>query len=137
MMRTIDMLIEFVQGPCIENQITIVEGRFLELANKILNQSIDGELIINEEIRGSDDLSESSSSSNEDLKPWMVEQLKNKCLILLISLLESQTDGKMVAKIMQYIPVESLANNLIRTFMRYVYLYDMEYKEEAFNHVRK
>ena len=33
---TIDTLIEFVQGPCSENQHTIVESKYLEYLNEIL-----------------------------------------------------------------------------------------------------
>lgn len=38
--NTLDMLIEFVQGPCLENQLTIIESEFLDLANQILSLRI-------------------------------------------------------------------------------------------------
>ena len=56
-------------------------------------------------------------------------------MILLISLLESQTDGTNVSKLMQYIPAENLANNLVNTFLNFVTLYGMDYVDEAFNHI--
>jgi RyR and IP3R Homology associated len=37
MLNTIEMLIELTQGPCKENQDTLLEGEFLELCNKILS----------------------------------------------------------------------------------------------------
>jgi hypothetical protein len=37
---TVDTLIEFVQGPCTENQITVVESKYLEHLNEILTDKI-------------------------------------------------------------------------------------------------
>lgn len=67
----------------------------------------------------------------------MNEQLKHKILILLNSLLESQTNGINVSKIMQYIPAENLANNLVNIFINYVTLYGTEYLDDAFGHVEE
>jgi hypothetical protein len=39
-MSTVDTLIEFVQGPCTENQITVVESKYLEHLNEILTDKI-------------------------------------------------------------------------------------------------
>lgn len=125
MINTIDMLIEFVQGPCKINQQTLLEGTFLELAYNIMNQGFESKA----------SMRNLGNSTNINLPAWMIEQLKHKCLILLLSLLESQSDSNSVVKIIQYIPAETLANNMINSFLNYVTLYGLTYQDEAFNHV--
>jgi len=121
--KMLDMLIEFVQGPCEDNQLTLIEGSFLEIAYEILS------LELNEK-------SYLVDPRSTGFEPWKVARVKNRCMILLLSLLEGNISQKIAFKLRQFIPEEILQENLSIAFRNHIKLYGLNYPQEALNHVK-
>jgi hypothetical protein len=133
-MATIDTLIEFVQGPCVENQHTIVESKYLEYVNEILMEKVPRIPEDRQDLDTSTVMTIKNILEEEGLTVWMKCHLKYKCMILLTSLIEMKTSDAIVRKIMQFIPKETLINLLIECFRGHLMLYDYRYSTEAFKH---
>ena len=83
--RCLDTINEFVQGPCSENQLTVVDSKFFEMASGILTREIP-EINEKETLSKNDyfkQLSHKHKSKylhKKELYPWMIVRLKYKVL---------------------------------------------------------
>ena len=75
-LKTLDTLTEWVQGPCEENQFAVADSKFLEVANYIFDPERDNEL---SEINTRLDVGESRGTP---IKKWQLQFLRFKCSIL-------------------------------------------------------
>jgi hypothetical protein len=102
-MRCLDTLTEFVQGPCSLNQQAIIDSKFLEIANSLLNTNIEkkkqssnsksnmSNISEDEGKRSVTVLSMSKAKSNRSnpkkvvnppqIHRWMLERIKYKVVI--------------------------------------------------------
>jgi len=126
MMQCFDTLTELIQGPCMENQLAVVQSNFPDLASNLL--SIDE--------RAQEMLSQlnKNQKSNTGLKKWQLAQLKYKCSITLLSLLEARKDNSNVHRMMKSLPIEVLSRNYIDIFRLFEIQYKGEYKQSIFLH---
>lgn len=76
MLKTLDTLTEWVQGPCEENQFAVADSKFLEVANFIFDPERDSEL---SEINTSLDVWDPRETP---IKKWQLQFLRYKCSIL-------------------------------------------------------
>ena len=58
-----------------------------------------------------------------------------KCMILVISLVELKTDNTVIKKIMRSLPLEILKKNIQRIYKRHKKLYGSKYVKESLKHV--
>ena len=71
-MQCLETLSEFVQGPCLENQTGVAESKFFEITGDIFSQS----------------QTYVPAENEQPLESWQIARIQNKCLILILSLLE-------------------------------------------------
>lgn len=81
-LRCLETLIEFVQGPCKENQMSLVDGKFFEVAEGILGLSPKKQEIklarrasMSSRLSSLGLMSE-SDRFNQPMEEWMIERLK-------------------------------------------------------------
>lgn len=68
----------------------------------------------------------------------MVARLQNKCLILILSLLEKRDvkgDNSIVKRIMRNLPMNVLERHLGKIFKKYEMIYGMDYVIESLKHL--
>lgn len=151
-MRCLDTLAEFVQGPCPENQIALLDSKFLEFAHEIFSKRIRPkvketvfEFNPNEDteiqmLKNAKEMElkrqQAMNKSAQELPPWMIARLKLKVIILVNSLLESRNSKQIVKRIMRSIPFEVLKKNVTEIYRLYKDMYGTKYTEEGFGHVR-
>jgi inositol 1,4,5-triphosphate receptor type 1/inositol 1,4,5-triphosphate receptor type 3 len=76
-----------------------------------------------------------SNVSENKIKLWQLEQLTYKCMILVTSLLELNTDNLVIKRIMRSLPLVVLKKNLILTFKKYKHMYGNTYSMDCLKHV--
>ena len=136
MLKCIDTLSEFVQGPCLENQVNVSDSRFFDVANDIFalkkKAGADGKSksIAGTSKAGGSKVGKSNASgfgdvvrTDEPVKPWMIARLQSKCLVLVMSLLEMRdvkTDkAGIIKKIIRNLPLYVLERHLDKMFKKY------------------
>ncbi|KAL4492562.1 hypothetical protein ABPG72_007675 [Tetrahymena utriculariae] len=159
MLKCLDTLIEFVQGPCIQNQNAIIDSKFFQFAEEILegydqkkhekkrltyfqssnmlNQSMNSftrSFAQRSSTKTKTILSHIAQKSNTQLKPWMLEQIKYKTMILVTSLLEMNSEPQVIKRIMRSLPLEVLRKNLIQVYRKHKKLYQEQYIIQCFGH---
>lgn len=124
-----ETLTEFIQGPCFENQVEIVNGGFIEIASELL--AIDEST---NPIRNYRSLSLKVDFSDEDctyqLAGWMISHLKYKCLITIISLFEGRKDNFVNTWVIRTLNLEILQENIKKVYFNYLEFYG----EQVFHH---
>ena len=65
----------------------------------------------------------------------MLERLKYKCMVLVSSLLELNSDNMAIKRIMRSLPIEILKDNLIHVYKNYKEQYGSDYHGDALNHI--
>jgi hypothetical protein len=109
-------LTELVQGPCTENQVAVSESKFFDVANEVFtpNKNIKAQQKeVNPNLK---------SQGSLPLTTWMVERIRNKCLILLNSLLESRAineQNSVLKLIMRNINIAVLEYHLAKIYSKY------------------
>ncbi|EGR30673.1 MIR domain protein [Ichthyophthirius multifiliis] len=150
MIKCLDTLNEFVQGPCLENQIAVSESKFFEIANDIftIKRNIQ-ENPISQQItmKSKESLKQSITQkknqkikSNEGLENWMIYRMQNKCLILILSLLEMRyinENNIIIKKIMRNLPLSLLEPQLVEIYKLYQAAYGENYQEECLEYLSK
>ena len=143
MSQCFDTLTEFIQGPCSENQISIIEGQFLDIAVNILSYNEQSNLLERYPSLQTDDTSavaydEEVLQENDQrtyLHGWMISHLKHKCMITLHSLLEGRSDNYVVTHMIRKFHLELLKANLLSYYENYERRYKPGYYyEDLFGH---
>jgi len=80
-------------------------------------------------------LNKNQNKADTGLKKWQLAQLKYKCSITLLSLLEARKDNSNVHRMMKSLPIEVLSRNYIDIFRLFQIQYKGEYKQSIFLHV--
>ena len=137
-----ETLTEFIQGPCLDNQVEIINSNFIEIARDLLSidessssvyRSLVQESVVTEEA-----IPTQISDFAEDTQTmpgWMIAHLKFKCLITVLSLFEGRKDNLVRTRTIRAINIEILKENLKFVYSQYLTYYrDNEYDEEMFNH---
>jgi hypothetical protein len=115
---SIRALVEFVQGPCPDNQREIASATFFEIANYIVMLPF---LF--------DDAA--SHEKRQLINNFQISQLKKECATLLLSLIEQQdATSSIVARMRQHITEEHLLSNLYYTYYAFMKESDGDYTEE-------
>ena len=142
--QCLDTLTEFIQGPCMKNQESIIDGKFLELASTLLaldeNSSNCTTYEIIKKAEFLDETLEKVPSEEEDPKcwtGWMVAHIKYKCMITILSLVEGRTDTYVITRLTRAFNIEILKENLKSIYIAYVGLYKSKYyNNNIFNHTK-
>ena len=70
---------------------------------------------------------------------WMIERLKYKVLVLILSLLEMREtigpEAIILQRIMRSLPVNVLEKNMCRVFKKFKKMYQMEYTIDSLEHI--
>lgn len=67
---------------------------------------------------------------------WMLERLKYKCMVLVSSLLELNSDNTAIKRILRSLPIHVLRNNLITIFKKHEKMYKkIGYNKDSLGHV--
>jgi hypothetical protein len=121
---SIRALVEFVQGPCPENQREIATATFFEIANHIITLPF---------------LFDDAGADKKHLmNNFQISQLKKECATLLLSLMEQQDiTSSMMARMRQHITEEHLLFNLYYTYYAFTKESDGDYTEELLFEVRR
>jgi len=148
--KCLDTLNEFVQGPCTENQLALIDGKFFEVVLGLLTKEKTGPKQkdrprlskANNGIKRANTnyvLSYSASSIDnpaiytKPLDPWMRERLRYKVLILVNSLME-RSHSSVVKRIMRALPLEVLKKNITTVYKKYKAMYKDKYTMDCFKH---
>ena len=125
-----ETLTEFIQGPCFENQVEIVNGGFIGIASDLfaIDESTDP-------IKNYRNLSlKVDPTDDEDfthqLAGWMISHLKYKCLITIISLFEGRKDNFVNTWVIRTLNLEILQENIKKVYFNYLDFYG----EQVFHH---
>lgn len=73
--------------------------------------------------------------SDAPIERWMLERLKYKCMVLVTSLLELNSDDMAIKRIMRSLPIEVLKENLISVYKKYHKMYGDEYTSDCVGHI--
>lgn len=118
---------ELIQGPCIENQKFLMQGRMMDTVGKLL--AMDEFYLIEAERR------ELGINLPEDhLRPWMIAKIKHQCSITLISLVECRLDNVVLTKMYTNLK-KFLFDNIISFYINFKQIYNKVYNEDALEHV--
>ena len=161
MILCLEVLTEFIQGPCIENQIAIIEAKLVETASEILSLEVSHEVFREQKARGevkerergrkkgflgvdhhirrgtgksSLVVSGVQEEEKEKLDPWMISRIKYNFSLALMSLLEGPKNVEIRRKMMKILNAEVLCSNLVLTKQRFTELYGGKYSDEGFLH---
>lgn len=131
MIQCFDTITEFVQGPCIDNQIALFQANFLDMASNLL--TVDE--IVDELDRN---IAKSQLVDDEDavapFPRWMQSRLKYKCSITLLSLLEARTSNDIVIRLIKSLNLDMLKRNIVDIFHMFQKNYKEDYCQEIFLH---
>lgn len=127
--QCLDSLTEFVQGPCQENQACIIAGSFLDSAVVLLGLDEQGNGQQYEDL----ETQQASKQSNDPLKPFMVAQLKMKCMITVHSLLEGHQDPFILSRLQRALHLQLLTSNINHFFSYFEVDHPVDaYEEDMF-----
>ena len=140
-----ETLTEFIQGPCFENQVEIINSYFIEIASDLL--SIQENLESNETFRTyhctivekeeNTIKTDESISQFDQLQGWMISHLKLKCLITIISLFEGRKDSTPSTRIIRSLNLEILQENIKNVYLNFKRYYkESSFHDEIFNHIK-
>ena len=120
MSQCFDTLTEAVQGPCIANQNTIIDGPFLEIATSLMSYDENTPT----PMKYSSLVTERNAFADTDtekkyLTGWMIAHLKYKCLITVHSLMEGRIDSVIVTRVIRAINLEILKENIVSFYVGY------------------
>ena len=136
--QCLDTLTEFIQGPCKENQIEIIDSKFLEISGRILSYDEKSDSMTKYRILQEEILSQTASThefSGNCLKGWMIAHLKYKCLITLLSCLEGQTGSYVITRMIRSLNIEILKENIMSFYFSYTEMYPAGYYDhDLFDH---
>ena len=143
MSQCFDTLTECIQGPCLENQVEIVDCGFLDVAVNVLsyNERSDSlerfpSLTSDEAVTVTfDEELLHDSHQTTYLHGWMISHLKHKCMITLHSLLEGRTDTYVITHMIRKLHLELLRTNLLSYYQNYATRYKPGYYyQDLFGH---
>ncbi|CAD8066638.1 unnamed protein product [Paramecium sonneborni] len=153
-MNTLETLTELVQGPCSQNQQDIIDSLFLDVASNYLNMHIESKKKKDQD--GSQDKEEHSMRERSNslqskstakaggkvktiqIDRWMLERLKYKCMVLVSSLLELNSDTNAIKRILRSLPINVLKKNLIIIYKKHQKMYKkLGYNKESLGHLEE
>ena len=111
-----------VQGPCQENQVAVAESKFFDIANDLFNEITQKKKKHPSEKKKKKKKKVDSSiiegNVDSQLSPWMVQRLQNKCLNLILSLMEKRDikDNPLIRRIIRNLPINVIIKVLILRF---------------------
>jgi hypothetical protein len=139
-----ETLTEFIQGPCFENQVEIINSYFIEIAGDLMKKR--------ESLEASDPIrtftyslasreetsvkTEEFINFSDQLQGWMVAHLKFKCLITIISLFEGRKDALVSTRIIRTLSLEILQENIRDVYVNFKkYSKETSFHYNIFNHI--
>ena len=128
-----DFLAEMCQGPCQENQKSLIDTKIIQIVSDLL--SIDES---SSDLQFYPTLFEKAKKyqeyqSNEDLLTgWMVAKLKLKALVTLHSLIEGNRDKYIISQIIRTMNMNILKDNLLNIYINYKKEFKDKYSSESF-----
>lgn len=121
-----ETLTEYIQGPCYENQTALTQGSFLDIASDLLAYD-EIKAYLEKKVKNSEE-------ENENMPIWMISNLKFKCSITLVSLIEGRKDNQIIFRMLRSFQLEILRRNFIDIFTLYKKLYGEKYVKDCFKH---
>lgn len=158
-LRSIDFLVEMLQGPCVANQVNLVELNLVPTLTQILRwkmsstnlkQKMSSQLTITSKSnlvklklsRNLDDAQgmsfkviEESLKGRFRMQNEMVSMLKYKSIVLLNSMLEMMSEQSIVSIIRKELHYVALKKLIIEVFLEFMDRYRGKYVIESLNHV--
>ena len=113
MLQCFDTLIENIQGPCFENQLTLFQNNFLEMMQSILSIDEIMMAIDNKIKEQKKEITEQHAVKQKDFPQWMYAKLKYKSTVAIKSLLEARKSDEVVIKMQKSINLDTIKRNLI------------------------
>lgn len=138
-----ETLTEFIQGPCLENQVEIINSNFIDIAGALLSINEYGETFspfIGLELNTYntfESISNSDLSENYYLDGWMIAHLKYKCLITIISLFEGRKDEIVSTRIVRSLNLQIFKENIKNLYFNHKSshkAFSNSYKEFGYNY---
>jgi len=126
--QSFETLTEYIQGPCYENQIALTQGSFLDIASDLLafdEHKFDIEKKVKNAIH---------DEENELMPIWMISNIKFKCSITLVSLIEGRKDNQIILRMLKSFHLEVLKRNFVDVFRLHKKLYNEKYVKDCFKH---
>jgi hypothetical protein len=77
-----------------------------------------------------DNKKKEKNSGSEPLTDWMIERIRNRCLIIILSLLEMRdvkTDGDLIRIIMRYMPIKLIEKYIVKVYKSQEKFYKKHY----------
>lgn len=131
-----ELLTESIQGPCKLNQKSIINSKFLEIVNELL--SLDYKSGTLATYRGLNSTYLLQDGEDRLLKGWMISQLKYKCLITILALLEGRTDSYIVVRVFRAFNLLLFKKNLVGIYLLFIQNNDKEnFKEDIFGNLKQ
>jgi hypothetical protein len=139
-LQCFDTLNEFVQGPCKENQMAVLDGKFLELARMLFERKKKktssmkkGERRSESKMKGNlrSIAHQMKKTKHREFPKWMTERMRHRCLMLLMSLLEGQDDYQVLKRITQAISLDDLKYNMAKIYGRFLKKSDHTFGRKA------
>lgn len=124
--KCFDLLIEFVQGPCLENQMEIINSKLLVTINDIFGLYLKIDNIGNHIINNTNINFQESSNFLINMNPLQISILTYKSSILILSLIEGRTHSDNLYQQIRF----SLKIDLIRKVYFKIYF---QYQETLIN----
>lgn len=123
-----ETLTEYIQGPCYENQIALTQGRFLDISSDLLAFDEYKNKIENNSNEGN------SLGEVNNMPIWMISNIKFKCSITLVSLIEGRKDNQIILRMLKSFNLDILKRNFVDVFIAYKKIYGNKYIEDCFKH---
>ncbi|KAL4438400.1 hypothetical protein ABPG74_009439 [Tetrahymena malaccensis] len=158
MMKCLDTLIKFVQGPCLNNQQAVSDSKFFDVAHDLFEREMkyksgpdDGKSQFTsrksqtgskqgrQTIKTKSILSRIKPGSGEEpLENWMIARLQYKCLCLVHSLLEGRNvkiDQSIIKKIARNIQIDTIEKRIVEIYTNFDTIYNGDYIMASFEHI--
>ena len=110
--QTLATLTEFVQGPCLENQVAVVESNFIETSRHLLYEFY-------------------WHRSGSDVDYMQEKEVKRKLCVLLLALLEQRLDTRHHERMWNALSLDRMKVNLIVIYSDFLALHSGNYSDQA------
>lgn len=126
-----ETLTEYIQGPCYENQVALTRGRFLDIASDLLAYDEFKSFIHK---KNKVKIINYEAEEAEDMPIWMISNIKFKCSITLVSLVEGRKDNQIIFRMLKSFNMEVIKRNFCDIFLLYKKVHGNKYVEDCFKH---
>lgn len=117
--QALDTLIEMVQGPCAQNQLALVNNKFVESVGALLSTASSK--------KGGD-----SRASSEVGGVFVSRVVQYKCMIAIVALFEGKPDKVVHTRVSSLLPFKTMQNNLTAIFADVMRINGGKYTDDAF-----